>query len=180
MPERYHPLLWSLLLHVALIGVLGFSLEQQPRWPQAAAPAQSESVRAVAVDSAQIDESIKRLKAREEKRKAEAERKVREEKRRKAEAAKRKKEAQRKAREEKKRKAEAVKRKKEAERKAREEKKSKAEAAKRKKEAERKAREEEKRKEGGRTQGRRRGEAQGGRGEAQGRRGTPSRRGGEA
>ncbi|WP_455235161.1 cell envelope integrity protein TolA [Thiogranum longum] len=154
--ERPRPFIYALLVHVALLAVLVFSLD----WQSAIKPSTARKkapVQAVVVDAAKLDSEIQRQKQIEDKKQreaqeqlkrleeqaAEAQRKRKQEEQRLAELQRKKQEeAKRQAETERKRKAElAAKKKAEAERKRQEEEKRKAEA-----EAERKRQEEEKRK----------------------------------
>lgn len=156
----------AILAHLALLGILVFSLDWTPKLEIGGKP-RPEAIKAVAVDDTKIQEEIKRQEALEKQKETEAEERLKkiEEQTRQAEAARKKEEqrlaeikkkeaAEKKRQAEIKRKKEAEakrlaeeKKKKELERKKREEEKRKAEAEKKRKaaEAKRKAEEEKKR-----------------------------------
>jgi len=153
--ERPRPFIYALLVHIALLGVLVFSLDWSPTVKPSASGKRA-PVQAVVVDAAKLDSEIRRRKQQEDKKQREAQEKLEqqareaEQKRKQEEKRvadlKRKEEAKKKAVVEQKRKAEA-KKKAEAEKKRKAEVKKKAEAeSKRKAEVKKKAEAESKRK----------------------------------
>ena len=159
MRDRPRPFIYALLVHIALLGVLVFSLDWSPT-VKPSASGKKAPVQAVVVDAAKLESEIRRQKQQEDKKQHEAQEKLKkleqqakeaEQKRKQEEKRvadlKREAEIKKKAEAESKRKA-AAKKKAEAESKRKAEAKKKAEAeSKRKAEAKKKAEAERKRKE---------------------------------
>ncbi|NIA01350.1 MAG: cell envelope integrity protein TolA, partial [Planctomycetia bacterium] len=73
--ERPRPFIYALLVHMALLGVLVFSLDWSPTVKPGASGKRA-PVQAVVVDSAKLESEIKRQKQQEDKKQREAQEKL--------------------------------------------------------------------------------------------------------
>ncbi len=74
MAGRYVPYLWSLLIHLLLLGLLALSLQSTPlHTPQVAANPQPEPIQAAAVDESKVLAEVDRLRSEEQQRRTQEE-----------------------------------------------------------------------------------------------------------